>query len=109
MTVKVTAELGGVKRKLSRQNLDRGSYAVANQAMTDMNPFVPMQEGNLRQSAHIVNKTQIAYEMPYARAKFYKPSSHPSTPGTGPRWDLKAKGLYIKDWEKAFLQGSGLG
>lgn len=101
--------MSGVSRKLSKQNFDRGAYAVANQAMADMNPFVQKQEGNLRQSAHVVKNTQIAYEMPYARAKFYNKSFHPSTPGTGPRWDLKAKGLYIKDWEKAFLKGSGLG
>lgn len=109
MGVKVTTELGGVKKKLSHQNMERGQYAVANQAMADMNPFVPMKEGVLRQSAHIVNKTQIAYEMPYAKAKFYNPSYRPSTPGTGPRWDLKAKGLYSKNWTKAFVKGSDLG
>lgn len=109
MGVRIKTDFSGVNKKLSKQNFDRGAYAVANQAMADMNPFVPKQEGNLRQSAHIVNKTQIAYEMPYARARFYNPSRHPSTPGTGPRWDLKAKGLYIKDWEKAFVKGSGLG
>lgn len=104
----MTTDFSGVKNKLSKQNFDRGAYAVANQAMADMNPLVPKQEGNLRQSAHIVNKTKIAYEMPYARAKFYMPSYRPSTPGTGPRWDLKAKGLYIKDWQRAFVKGSGL-
>lgn len=109
MGVKVTTDLSGVKKKLSKQNFDRGAYAVANQAMADMNPFVPKQEGNLRLSAHIVKNTQIAYEMPYARAKFYNPSYRPSTPGTGPRWDLKAKGLYIKDWQRAFVKGSDLG
>ena len=42
----VTVNFGGIKRKISSQNVKRGQYAVANQAMADMDRFVPRKERN---------------------------------------------------------------
>ncbi len=112
MSVKVTVELDGVKRKLSQENFKRGQYALANQAMSDMNQFVPRKEGVLRTTAHVVDGS-IVYQTPYAKSQFYGSNgkatfSKYSTPGTGKRWDLKAKSMFMDSWKKAFKGGTGL-
>ena len=104
----VTVNFGGIKRKISNQNVKRGQYAVANQAMADMDRFVPRKEGNLRTAVHVTSVGKILYEMPYAKRQFHINGTTYSTPGTGPRWDLKAKGMYMDSWKKAFLRGSGI-
>lgn len=108
MSSSVKIDLSGVRRKISHANLRRGTYAVAYQAMADMNRFVPMKEGNLRQAAHVADDGSINYEMKYARKQFYLNGRKYSTPGTGPRWDLKAKGIYMPSWKKAFVKGAGI-
>ena len=112
MSVKVTVELDGVKRKLSQENFKRGQYALANQAMSDMNQFVPRKEGTLRTTAHVVD-CSVVYQTPYAKAQFYGSNGKAtfrnySTPGTGKRWDLKAKSMFMDSWKKAFKGGAGL-
>ena len=60
-----------------------------------MEKYVPMRDNILRQVVNLqVNR--ITYEMKYARYQFYgmredgtHKISHWTTPGTGPRWDLK--------------------
>lgn len=107
--VSVEIDLSGVKEKLSDANMQRGRYALANQALADMNQYVPMDEGILRMSASIdIDGKAVNYNTPYAKAQFYGTFSNYTTPGTGPRWDEKAKGNHVKDWEKAFLKGAGL-
>lgn len=106
--VKIVVDLGGVRKKLSPQAQQRGQYALANQAMADMNQFVPMDEGILRMSASIdVDGSHVNYNMPYAAEMFYMPKYNYTTPGTGPRWDNKAKGMFMSDWIKAFSGGAG--
>lgn len=105
----VKVELGGVRDKISPQAMKRGRYALANQAMADMNPFVPKKNNILRQSAHVKSDgSAILYETKYARKQFYLNGKKYSTPGTGPRWDLKAKSLYMPSWKKAYLKGAGI-
>ncbi|WP_342512255.1 minor capsid protein [Sporosarcina sp. FSL K6-1522] len=112
--VRVTINLTGVKKKLSQEAVNRGRYALANQAMPDMNQFVPMQSGGgiLRLSAAIdADGKSIMYNTPYARAQFYGTNgkavfSNYTTPGTGSRWDLKAKGVFMSDWINAFNKGA---
>ncbi|MBL5010076.1 minor capsid protein [Enterococcus lactis] len=50
----------------------------------------------------------ILYETKYARRQFYLNGKKYTTPGTGPRWDLKAKSLYMPSWKKAYLKGAGI-
>lgn len=106
---RVSINLSGVRAKLSEGNMQRGRYALANQAMSDMNQFVPMKEGILRQSATIdIDGTAINYNTPYAKRMFYYHMYNYTTPGTGPRWDLKAKRLFMRDWIQSFTKGAGL-
>lgn len=105
----VKVELGGVRDKISPQAMNRGRYALANQAMADMNPFVPKKNNILRQSTHVKSDgSAILYETKYARKQFYLNGKKYTTPGTGPRWDLKAKSLYMPSWKKAYLKGAGI-
>ncbi|MDG4962999.1 minor capsid protein [Lactococcus lactis] len=105
MTIKV--DLKGVNQKLSKANLDRGLYAMTNQAMADMNPFVPFKEGDLRQKVH-ASKNGVTYESKYAKRQFYLQGRKYSTPGTGPRWDLKAKAKFKGSLPRAFKKGAGI-
>lgn len=107
MSVKV--DLRGVRAKVSPEAIKRGSYALGNQAMADMNQFVPRKNNILRQSVHLSsNGEKIIYGTKYAKRQFYLNGKKYTTPGTGPRWDLKAKSLYLDSWKKAYLRGSGL-
>ena len=105
----IKVNLDGVRAKVSPQAMKRGRYALANQAMADMNSFVPKKNNILRQSAHIESDgSAILYETKYARRQFYLNGKKYTTPGTGPRWDLKAKSLYMPAWKKAYLKGAGI-
>lgn len=114
MGVSVKVDLGGVTRKLSQANLNRGQYAMANQMLADMNQFVPKKESSLRTTGHVsADGKQVVWDTPYAKAQFYGTNGRAtfrkySTPGTGPRWDLKAKPIFMNDWTKAFKGGAGL-
>lgn len=102
-------DLDGVRKKVSDEALLNGRRALANQAMADMDPFVPMQTGILRMSVSMaMDGSEIIYNAPYASTLFYKQMYNYSTPGTGPRWDLKAQGLFISEWIHAFTEGMGL-
>lgn len=105
----VEVNIKGVRAKLSPEAMKRGRYALGNQAMADMNPFVPRKSNTLRATAHLKNDgSAILYETKYAKRQFYLRGKNYSTPGTGPRWDLKAKRLYGKSWKRAFLRGAGI-
>ena len=111
--VKITVELSGAKKKLSTTSMQRGKYALANQALSDMNQFVPMKDNILRMTASMsLDGSSIIYSTPYAKAQFYsfvgrgyRVYSY-TTPGTGRRWDLRAKARYMPDWERAYMKGA---
>lgn len=105
--VSVTINLSGARRKLSDNSIKRGRYALANQSLADMNQFVPMDDNVLRQSATVdIGGAGINYNTPYARKLFYMHMYNYTTPGTGPRWDIKAKRVFMKDWIDAFTKGA---
>lgn len=112
--VQINVNLKGVRQKLSQQSQLQGRRALANQALADMNQFVPMKENILRQTGTIdIDGTGINYNTPYAKAQFYGrvgkggyPVRNYTTPGTGPRWDNKAKAIYMRDWLNAFVKGA---
>lgn len=105
---KIEINLGKAYDKLSVQTMISGRRSLANQAMADMNQFVPYKEGNLRQATSInMDGSAINYHMKYARRHFYAPGDWKyTTPGTGPRWDEKAKSMFMNDWVKAFTKGA---
>jgi len=105
--VRVDINLSGVRKKLSQGNVERGRYTLANQALADMNPFVPMRDNILRQTGHVnSDATAIIWNTPYASRMFYYHMFNYTTPGTGPRWDLKAKRIFMSDWIDAFTKGA---
>lgn len=107
-------KLDTAKRKLSDGNMKQGDYALANQALADMNNYVPALDHHLRNSGTIdLNGKAINWNSPYAKAQFYGkvgkggyPVLNYTTPGTGPRWDLKAKGIHMEDWKDAYKKGA---
>ncbi len=107
---KVDIDLGGVYNKLSPQAVTSGKRMLAGQAMADMNQYVPAKSHVLRLSVSIgIDGSSIHYNTPYAAYQFYNqfPPENYTTPGTGGRWDEKAKGIHMSDWEKAFRNGAG--
>lgn len=106
--VQVKIDLSRAKQKLSNQAMQRGRNALGNQALADMNQFVPMKEGILRQTGHVEgDATSIIWSTPYASKMFYMPMYNYTTPGTGPRWDNKAKSIFMSSWVEAFTKGAG--
>lgn len=114
--VGITVKIDGVRAKVSPQALKRGRYVLGNQMIADMNPYVPKSSGGgiLRGTGHLNgDHTKIIYSTPYAKAQFYGTNGRAvfrkySTPGTGKRWDLKAKSLHLPAWKRAFLKGAGI-
>ena len=107
----VTIDLSKVRAKLSQSNFERGQYVMANQMLVDMNEnFVPLKEGDLRASGHVgPSAKQLIWTSAYARKHYYAPGNWTyTTPGTGPRWDEKASGMFLSDWIKSFTKGAGL-
>ncbi len=105
--MRIDINLDGAKRKMSQQSVKQGQYGLSNQALADMNPYVPYKDGPLRMSATIdIDGGGINYNMPYAKRLFYMPMYNYTTPGTGPRWDNKASGIHMKDWLNAFIKGA---
>lgn len=113
--VKVNIDLKGVKKKFGAENVNRGRYALANQALADMNKFVPKDQTPLRLTGNVSGDgKEVTWNTPYAKAQFYGrvgkggyPVINYTTPGTGPRWDEKAKGIHMKAWKNAFVKGAG--
>lgn len=85
---------------------------VLNQMHQDMERYVPKRAGFLR-SQSFVNDAGVHYTAKYAKAQFYgivngSQVRNYSTPGTSRRWDLRAKSVYMSDWQrvasKAYLK-----
>lgn len=136
MGVSVKIDLGTVYKKLDKDAMDRGRYAMANQMLADMNQFVPKKSHTLVGTGRATRSSrEIVWSTKYAKAQFYGkftrtkpltakqlrflhalarenggklPKTGYSTPGTGPRWDLKAKGIYMENWKQAYLGGAGI-
>ncbi len=112
MSVHIKATGTQLSDVLNGQSLQRARYVLANQAMADMDQFVPFKQGDLAGSAHLDGKGNIVYNTPYARAQFYGFITNYKTgqrsrirnytvsehPQASRRWDLKAKSLYGDDW-----------
>jgi len=117
-SIKLKIDLSKAKEKINKTKVKRGQLAIANQALIDMDPYIPLKRGPLRLSGHVTgNGSQIVYNTPYARAQFYGGAynkyrsfsfSEYSTPGTGKRWDLKAKPLHANKWAEIGLKAMGI-
>jgi|SRR5699024_6946742 len=112
--MRVVVDLDIPKKKMSQNSLERGRFALANQALADMSPFVPFKEDPLKMSGKVADDGKaLTWDTPYARAQFYGFVGRGyrvynyTTPGTSRRWDLRAKGIHMRDWERAFIKGAG--
>lgn len=116
MAVKVDVDLSGIDKKFSKENVDRASYTLMNQMLTDMTQFVPRDTGHLRDSGVIdESRKQLQWNTPYAKAQFYgvitsrSGSQHRihnyTEPNTGRRWDLRAKAKFMPAWKRTVLKG----
>lgn len=106
--VRIDIDLKVPRQKLSQQNINRAKYALANQALADMNQFVPADEFVLRQTGRVSGDAEeVIWDMPYAARMFYMMMRNYTTPGTGPRWDNKAKAIYMNNWLNVFKRGAG--
>lgn len=113
----VKIEKNGLERKLSVLNLKKASYFMTNQIHMDMNLYAPKRQGHLRNDSY-VRDNHIVYTVPYAKTQFRGlivtktgktvRIKNYTTPGTGRRWDLRAKSKHINDWRKAFIEGGKL-
>lgn len=108
--VNVKKDLKGIPVK-TRKMTRLGQYALINQVHADMNNYVPNLDTHLRnQSSISLDGRQIIYNVPYAKPQFYGYMTtkkgkkvvfkNYTTPGTGPRWDEKAKPIHKKSWER---------
>jgi len=114
MSIKITISSDQLKAKANEQNLARAEYALMVQVHADMNLYVPKKEGHLRDES-FTKGSSIFYPLPYAKAQFYGGYTSASgkkvtfstytTPGTGKRWDLKAKANHLSTWQQAFTKG----
>lgn len=91
-------------RKYSPANRAKAMHAVVNQAILDMERYVPKEAGDLRSSA-FARENEAVYNTPYARAQFYGTNgrvtfNNYTESGTGSRWDLRAKQVHGEDWAK---------
>lgn len=126
MSAHVSVDLSGLNNMLSRTSLERARAVLADQALSDMDQFVPYKQGHLADSGHLDNDNNIVYDTPYAKAQFYGKIKYKDKNGnykTSPvlhytqtkkrhptkRWDLKAAKLYGDDWankvKKSLLEG----
>ena len=116
MGISINVDLGRINKKFGPNAKKVAEYAIANQAMLDMERFVPLRDGDLRGSGH-VSGNQIVYNTVYARAQFY---DRPTTSIVALSlasipllvqvhgWDLKAKGMYGDKWADKGREALGL-
>lgn len=107
----IEIDLDGVFEKLSDGNIKRGQYNMAQRMHATMNEnFVPMRDGNLRALSNVSpDGKSINWNSVYSRRHYYAPGTWDyTTPGTGPKWDEKAKGVFMSDWIEAFKEGADL-
>lgn len=106
----VKVDLSGVMNKLSGANIERGQFNMASRMHSTINEnFVPEKDGDLRTMSNVVpDGSSIEWISVYARKHYYAPGNwNYTTPGTGPRWDQKAKSIFMSDWVEAFVKGAG--
>ena len=79
--------------KLGLNERGRVQQFVTNEVKSLSDPYVPFDEagkypdpGNLRQSAHIEDDTDVVYNTPYARRWYYENANFQGAPTRGNHW-----------------------
>lgn len=98
--IRVRRNLGGVQVRAS-QMIERGQHALVNQVYADANMYAPMKSSDLRNQSQIGSDNKsIVWNAPYARRHYYNQMVNYTTPGTGPKWDEKAKSIHLESWAR---------
>ena len=98
--IKVTKKLTGVGVRMNDMT-QKGQRAFVNQVYADANRYAPMLSGDLRnQSSIAIDGKSITWNVPYARRHYYNQMVNYTTPGTGPKWDQKAKAIHLESWKR---------
>lgn len=111
MSVVVKVDLDKIQAALSKERQKRTQYALANQMLADMTMYVPYDKGPLRESGLVGSGgEEISWDTDYARKQFYGTDGRVvfkryTTPGTGKRWDLKAKANHLRSWLQVVANG----
>lgn len=105
-SVNVKVDLSRIEKKFSGTQMERVQYSLANKIIKDTERFVPMREGHLRGNVSLLSSGQtIRYGISYATYQYYKKYRNYTTPGTGPHWDMVAKGKYLSSWRNLVKNG----
>lgn len=99
----VQVNVRGLESMFSKNNIVQSRYAAANQAMLNMNKYVPYsgengKQDHLRDTSHVTSDgTTIIWNMKYATPQFYgvvhgRNVRKYTTPGTSKRWDQRMTG-----------------
>ncbi|WP_307994976.1 minor capsid protein [uncultured Weissella sp.] len=100
----VTVNVDGLNSRFSEHNIAKARYVAANQAMINMNQYVPYSGENghqdhLRDTGHVASDGQsVTWTTAYAHSIFLGlvggkyPIQNYTTPGTSKRWDLRMTG-----------------
>jgi hypothetical protein len=114
VSINVKVDLNKIEKQFGTFNITRARYAMANQALIDMNKLVPRRQGKLRASGHAAQDgSSVSWTTIYARAQFYgmvgRAPGHRvrkyTTPGTNRRWDLIGKARYMSQWQATLKKG----
>lgn len=103
MEIKVKLEFDVDKIKKQKQgNLDRTQDFLDQRVLNDSNYFIPMQEGFLKNSGHVVKRGQIEWSAVYARKQYYglPNKSKQVNPNASMKWFEQAKARKMKEWER---------
>src|SRR5690625_7514762 len=92
--VNVDVDVSKIPPKI-HERIPKAQYIMANQVHADMNAYVPMLTGDVRnQSAIAVDSSHTEYNVPYAGKQFYVEHRSYTRPSTGPRGEQKAKAIH---------------
>lgn len=109
MRLDVTVNTSTLDKKLSTANMNKANRALAGQMLMDMTPNVPFRKGTLRGTGLVSNDGKsLSWNTPYARRRFYEEGVQFSTPGTGARWDNRAKAVNMDSWLRVLKKGIGV-
>ncbi len=107
--VDANVEFSALYDMFSDGNLKAANCEYTRQAFEDMQPYIPMEFGDLRASGRVEDHETITWgELVYGPVQYYTQFQNYTTPGTGPYWDKVASGNHMTAWERAYLRGLGL-
>ncbi|MFJ7950338.1 minor capsid protein [Lysinibacillus sp. NPDC096418] len=96
--IRVSTEINGVRVR-AEELVRRGQVALVNQVHADANIYAPKLSSDLRNQSIIgTDGKSIIWTSPYARKQYYNIGAKFTTPGTGPKWDVKAQAIHGASW-----------